>query len=571
MFQTTGPALAIAIVVTLLAGLTLAPALLAIFRRALFWPRREPGAWADGERGFFARLARSIARRPLLVTISVLVALVVPAAAVGGVRQDFNVLADLPADADSKVGFDVVAAHFDKGQLLPLVAVVTVDQGDLAAPSALAGLRTTTDRLLATEGVRRVESVIAPSGDGSTPDAFRPSAQLSAMAGQLAIPADPATALQRLVDPATTERLGAAGAYLDAVGRGFPDVAASAVFTTARADLARLPAAIVELRAGLGGPKAAALQAEIASLAARLPAALTSLSTTLAARPDDYLIPLGAGGETGRAVEQAVAAYLSAGRDLTRLYVIASDDPYSPAAFATVGRVRAVLAGSAGLIGSSAITEVGGSTAEQVDLQTAINEDFLRVALLTIVGVFLVLVLLLRSLVAPLYLVGTVLLSYLSTLGLTSWWFQTVLGHAGLNYFLPLMVFVLLVALGSDYNIFLMGRVREEAETRGTRDGIRAASARTGAVITSAGVILAGTFLAMVASPLTILFQVGVTVAVGVLVDTFVVRSLLVPAITTLLGDAAWWPFGRAGRPGLRGPLAGTGPGPVRPAPGPSR
>jgi RND superfamily putative drug exporter len=105
-----------------------------------------------------------------------------------------------------------------------------------------------------------------------------------------------------------------------------------------------------------------------------------------------------------------------------------------------------------------------------------------------------------------------------------------------------------------------MSRIREEAESRGTSAGILAASARTGAVITSAGVILAGTFLAMVASPLTVLFQAGAMVAAGVLIDTFIVRTLLVPAITTLLGDAAWWPFGRrpAGRAGRSTPAPGV-------------
>ncbi|HMJ80060.1 MAG TPA: MMPL family transporter, partial [Candidatus Dormibacteraeota bacterium] len=236
-----------------------------------------------------------------------------------------------------------------------------------------------------------------------------------------------------------------------------------------------------------------------------------------------------------------------------RVTVQLADDPYSSAAFETVARIRAVAA-DVGRSGPATQALVGGASAEEVDLRDAIDQDFLRVAILTVLGVLIVLALLLRSLVAPLYLVGTVLLSYLCTMGLSSWWFQTVLGQPGLNYFLPLMVFVLLVALGSDYNIFLMSRVREEAARRGTRDGIRAASARTGAVITSAGIILAGTFLALVVSPLTILAQVGTTVALGVLIDTFIVRSLLVPAITTLLGDAAWWPLGRAGR-GPSGPL----------------
>ena len=109
-------------------------------------------------------------------------------------------------------------------------------------------------------------------------------------------------------------------------------------------------------------------------------------------------------------------------------------------------------------------------------------------------------------------------------------------------------MFVLLVALGSDYNIFLMHRIREEAESLGMKDAVRIASGHTGAVITSAGLILAGTFGSMAIAPLTMLFQVGVAVAIGVLIDTFLVRSILVPAITTIAGDRAWWPSGfRAG------------------------
>jgi RND superfamily putative drug exporter len=110
-------------------------------------------------------------------------------------------------------------------------------------------------------------------------------------------------------------------------------------------------------------------------------------------------------------------------------------------------------------------------------------------------------------------------------------------------------VFVLLVALGSDYNIFLMSRVREESTGADLRAGIAVASARTGTVITSAGIILAGTFLALVVAPLQILVQAGLTVAMGVLIDTFIVRSLLIPALTALIGEWAWWPSVRRGRP----------------------
>ena len=188
---------------------------------------------------------------------------------------------------------------------------------------------------------------------------------------------------------------------------------------------------------------------------------------------------------------------------------------------------------------------MGGATAEFADVQSTITADFGRVAFITILGILIVLTLLLRALIAPLYLVLTVLLSYGGSLSLSALILQRLFGEAGINYFIPLMVFVLLVALGSDYNIFLMSRVREESWTRPLREGIRVASARTGTVITSAGLILAGTFAALLTSPLMLLFQVGLTVALGVLIDTFIVRSLLVPAITAVVGDRAWWPFHR--------------------------
>jgi RND superfamily putative drug exporter len=242
-----------------------------------------------------------------------------------------------------------------------------------------------------------------------------------------------------------------------------------------------------------------------------------------------------------------VAAYESSSGDVARLYVTTVANPYDTRAFDTVRSLRTLTADQAAGFGPGATTYVGGPTAEFTDVQSTISADFLRVAAITIVGILLVLVLLLRALAAPAYLVLTVLLSYATSLSLSALILQRLFGQTGLNYFIPLMVFVLLVALGSDYNIFLMSRIREESATRPLRLGIRAASARTGTVITSAGLILAGTFGALITSPLQLLFQVGVTVALGVLIDTFIVRSLLVPAITAFIGERAWWPFHRRG------------------------
>ena len=207
-----------------------------------------------------------------------------------------------------------------------------------------------------------------------------------------------------------------------------------------------------------------------------------------------------------------------------------------------------MLADAAPAFGPAASGHIGGPTAQFADVQDTLAADFQKVGLITVFGILLVLIVLLRAIVAPLYLVATVLISYGSTLGISAFLFQEVLGQPGISPYLPLMVFVLLVALGSDYNIFLMHRVREEAETRPMRDAVRIASGHTGSVITSAGLILAGTFGSMATASLMILFQVGVAVAIGVLIDTFLVRSILVPAITTLVGDWAWWPSGRRSR-----------------------
>jgi len=192
---------------------------------------------------------------------------------------------------------------------------------------------------------------------------------------------------------------------------------------------------------------------------------------------------------------------------------------------------------------------VGGSSATNLDVRTASERD-LRVIIPTILGViFVVLLLLLRSVAAPLVLVAANVLSFAATIGVAAVVFNHVFHFPGSDPSTPLYGFVFLVALGIDYSIFLMTRVREESRLRGTRPGILVGLAVTGGVITSAGVVLASTFSALAVLPILFLVQIAFIVAFGVLLDTLVVRSLLVPAIAYDLGDRIWWPFGlrRAG------------------------
>jgi RND superfamily putative drug exporter len=259
----------------------------------------------------------------------------------------------------------------------------------------------------------------------------------------------------------------------------------------------------------------------------------------------DWFLARGLAGDAGAQVDRLVAAFVGRDGHVSRISTVTSDDPYSSAASETVGRLRASIAALAPVAGVRYL--VGGPTAEFADVHATMEADFRVVAVLTVLGILAVLALLLRSLVAPLYLVATVLLSYVTTVHLSGFIFEEILGQPGMNTYLPLIVFVLLVALGSDYNIFVTSRIREESATGDLRTGIRRASARTGTVVTSAGVILAGTFGSLMSAPLLILFQVGFAVGLGVLIDTFIVRSILVPALAASFGEWSWWPSHRWG------------------------
>jgi uncharacterized membrane protein YdfJ with MMPL/SSD domain len=373
------------------------------------------------------------------------------------------------------------------------------------------------------------------------------------MASGLSSDSDPLAALAALADPATLESLAAALAYLGELEEAFPDMVDQGLGAV-RDDVTALREALASYQAAAdGSAERSDAMVAAAAVASRLPDELDATVEAFRARPDDLFLPSTAASDPSTAM--LLATYRSADGGASQISLVTAHEPYSPAAFETVSRVRTLLSGwtadadgapDGAAEGVIAAAHVGGATATSADIQAATTEDFRLVGVITVAGVFVVLVLLLRSVVAPLYLVGSVLLSFGTTMGVAALIFQGILGQDGLNYLVPLIVFVLLVALGSDYNIFLMSRVREESATRDLRSGITIASARTGTVITSAGIILAGTFAALTVAPLQVLQQVGLTVALGVLIDTLIVRSLLIPAVTAFVGERAWWPSRRS-------------------------
>ncbi len=222
---------------------------------------------------------------------------------------------------------------------------------------------------------------------------------------------------------------------------------------------------------------------------------------------------------------------------LVRVDAILADPADSAAATDTLTKLRANVRAIDG-----AEAKVGGFTAINADVQSTSQRDRTLIIPLVLAVIFLILMLLLRSIVAPVILIATVVLSYLATLGISGIVFTDLLGFPGADSSYPLFAFVFLVALGVDYNIFLMTRVREEAATLGHRAGTLRALSVTGGVITSAGIVLAATFAALGVLPVVFVFQIAFAVAFGVLLDTLLVRSLLVPALTVDIGRFVWWP-----------------------------
>ncbi|MGW7080970.1 MMPL family transporter [Streptomyces sp. NPDC054866] len=214
-----------------------------------------------------------------------------------------------------------------------------------------------------------------------------------------------------------------------------------------------------------------------------------------------------------------------------------TDPSDSEAAKETVERVRDAVHAV-----PDADAKVGGGTAALLDMDRATTHDNKLVIPLVLVVVLLILAVLLRALIAPLILIATVVLSFSAALGISALAFRHLFDYAGESTDFPLFVFVFLVALGIDYNIFLSTRIREEAGRQGTRAGVVTGLAATGAVITSAGLVLAGTFAALGTLPMVAFAEIGFAVALGVLLDTFVVRSVLVTALFLDVGPKVWWP-----------------------------
>jgi RND superfamily putative drug exporter len=510
MFKSAGPMLAIGIAVSLLAGLTLVPALLAVLGNKAFWPakarHRSSGRWYEAT-------SKLVSARPLLA-ILVIVAAMAPLSVYGFSRDlNYDLLAELPKEIPSVKGYHLLREQMGSGVLFPLTVVVT--GGD---PATMArDIVELTEDLHAIEGVTDVRGLHTPLGygDGRINGLLRVDGQLKLL---LAMGDGQDSTLP---DPAKVQTtIHGMRRYMEALVLRFPNLAGDDDLLT-----------VQEI-----------LDAGLLGLVARqndLLAAVGGLVERFSAMDDAYWIPPMDEEDLLAELRLLYEEYVSADGAAFRLEVIL-DDAIGESGFDTVRDIRAALRPYQG----KGEAVVSGFTVVYADIRDIMNRDLYRAFGFVLAGVFLVLLVMLRSVVAPVYLIATVLLSFTCTLGLTSIFFDLVMGVERLSWLLPMFMFVFLVALGIDYSIFLFGRIKEEVASHGVREGVHVAVARTGAIITSAGIILAGTFAGMMAGEIAFLTQLGFAVAVGVLIDTFVVRTVLDPALAALFGRWTWWPGG---------------------------
>jgi RND superfamily putative drug exporter len=447
-FHEAGYAIPLSLLLVLIASLTFSPSLLRLAGGWAFWPQRNrtPSASVEapalswhqffrpGElQRIWDRVGQVLLRRPGQVWLGA-VALMLPFAIVAGVcynRVSYDVISDLPSDAKSSAGTQLLQQHFPAG-IVGTVSVLIVDpHADFTSPEGRATLSRLTERVSEQKDSLRladVRSLTAPLG--ITPSAGR-----------------------------------------DFFGLDLP------------ADVRR----------------------EGAERAAR----------------DYYVSDMGSGR-----------------RNATRIDLILNQGPFTQDSLAALDRIEHTIRTELAAQGrTEAQVEIAGATASVRDLATVMKSDRWRIDLLVLAAVFVILVVLLRGLVVPIYLLLSVLFSYFVTLGVTFavFWLLDPHGFTGLDWKVVIFLFTILIAVGEDYNIFLMTRVHEEQKRFGPVRGITEALDRTGPIISSCGFIMAGTFASLLVGSLSEMKQLGFALSCGVLLDTFVVRPVLVPAFLILL------------------------------------
>ena len=517
MTRSSGWALAIGIVVTLIAGITLVPAMMSIFGKYLFWPAmKPPKVSTKPPRLGWAKTGEWVAKHPLWVAIPIIVVLILPYVALPKFTLSANILTQLPKGSNATAGLNIIREHFPMGKMSPMILLIESKDGS---------------SLINADSLMKIEAVAVKmknSPELAGVDYYStPADMLGGLSNQVQ---SMANAVGPQMDFGQFVGLDSLGNNLQALAFDYSGIVNSNFFNSAIADLTQVSVILKQL------PAAPPQQA--ATLLPQLKSQLSGLADSLAGLRSEFKLT-----EDSDFVNWLKSTYFSIDGTVAQINLILNIDPYSDAASLEVPGIKTQTAAAledAGL--TNANYYIGGDTALSSDMLKTSDNDFTIVIVVTTLGILAVIIILLRSMLAPLYMVITVLFNYGATLGITSWILQDVFKYDNLINMLPVFVFVMLAAVGADYNIFLVSRIREETETKPIKEAVQQAVAHTGSVITSCGIILAGTFACLMITDFPMVLEIGTAIALGVLIDTFLVRALLVPALAALFGRWSWWP-----------------------------
>jgi putative drug exporter of the RND superfamily len=604
-FRTVGPALAISIAVALLAAVTFLPALLVLAgRRGWIMPRR------DLTHRFWRRSGIRIVRRPVAHLVGSLTVLIILAFCATMAHYNYDDSKTLPKSVESSVGYATLAQHFPLNATIPEYLVVQSPQ-DLRKPEALVVLKQMEQRVSDLPDIAKIRGAPPPttkSNDEINADggaaSLRAKGSASIGADSDAEEADAFPNLAAMLYP-----LANTGSESEAGEPGGPgeDVDDPAMFvSTVRAlgfamslDVAEIantvnaePVTVLDVVATTSSDGGALQKlAGFADQLQKLPDAPTFEAAALSVRQilDNAANELRAMGiddpgaknraappkdahtfaeairqlvdgvkalmnqtsHIGGGLTKALTSFISPDGHTARYLVQTKLYPFATGAMNQIRRIVDAARGAhPGATLADASISVSGITAMLRDTRAYYGEDIQLIIAMTILIVFLILVALLRAIVAPLYLIASVVISYLSALGVGVVVFQFIFDQS-LTWSIPGLTFIVLVAMGADYNLLLISRLREESPY-GVRSGVIRTVGSTGGVITAAGVIFAASMFGMLFASINTLVQAGFIIGTGLLLDTFLVRTITVPAIAVLIGNANWWPS-RPPRPAPHG------------------
>lgn len=548
LFRDSGPALAISAAVALAAILTLTPELMRLARTALFWPSSR--STTRPTRSIWTAIAERVVRSPA----AVLLVFATPLAPLvwSGLRLEpsFEVELDIPDASASERGWQALTRHFDPAAVSPLVAAIALPDApdglrSLRAVDGLDALYQISRTLAAEPGVGAVWSATQPTGDPALLARATLASQLDELRLGLGHASEGARALASGLGGAEGQ-VGAGRADLAAKREQLAAERKSSLlgalapgrFDAAARDLEVTGEQLGTLETGLGRAARGASQLAdgVALGAARLDALHAEPG---AARVLDHLALTASDVRAAPDLARALDHYVTRDGRAALFELRLEDPPNSPAAVALYDRLRErIPIWLAGFGLPDATVWLAGATAITAELSELTRADQGRLGIWILLGVFALLVALLRGIVAPLCVSAFILASYFAALGALQ--LLVDLGvWPGVDWKVPFFLFVLLVAIGADYGVFVLGRAREEARALPWDAAIARALEATGPVVTSCGVVLAGTFATLLLARIAFLEQVGIGVTIGVLIDTLIVRPFLLPAAALLLARPA--------------------------------